>query len=153
MWKSWTKNTCAHLLRHRKNYYSPNSWKFQTAFISLNISRPLNPIKHKRSPCLRYICSFRPVTSVMGVTLIGSATPKLWYILPIFYTQSKDKWFGLSTDIVLRSKNDSIMSQNNEIWSLLDIFQEKIKKLWLNWTKLWFKQLHRAQFSKYQNLT
>ena len=153
MWKSWMMNTCAYLLPHRKYYYLPNSWKFQTAFISLNISRPLNPIKHKSSPYLRYICSFRSVTLVMGVTLIGSATPKLWYILPTFYAQSKVKWFGLSTDIVLRSKKDLIMSQNDEIWSFLDFFQEKIKKSWLNCTKFLFTPLYRAQFYKYKNLT
>ena len=79
-----------------RHYYSPNSWKFQTACISLNISRPLNPIKLKSSSCLWYIWSYRSVTSLMGV---GSTTPKLWYLLPIFYTHSKDKWLGLSTHI------------------------------------------------------
>ena len=54
-----------------------------------------------------------------------SDTPKLWYLLPINYTHSKDTWIGLSTDIVS----------------------------WLDWTNFFFTQLHRAQYSKYKNLT
>ena len=60
-----------------RHHYSPNSWKFQMACISLNISGQLNPIKLKSSPCLRYIWSYSSVTSLIGATFIGSATPKL----------------------------------------------------------------------------
>ena len=110
MWKSWMKNTLVLIYCDTKHYYSTNSWKFQTACISLNISRPLNPIKLKSSPCLWYIRSYKSVTSVRGVTFIGSGTPKLWYLLPVFYTHSKDTWLVLSTDIVSRLTKDSIKS-------------------------------------------
>ena len=153
MWKSWMKNTLVLIYYDTTQYYSTNSWKFQTARISLNIYRPLNPIKLKSSPCLWYIWSYGPVTLLMGVTFIGSGTPKLLYLLPIFYTLSKDTWLGLSTDIVSMLTKDSIISYNDEIWSLLDFFQEKIKKSWSNWTKLWFTQFHRAQFFEYKNPT
>ena len=47
MWKSWMKNTLVLIYYETTHYYSTSSWKFQTARISLNISRPLNPIKLK----------------------------------------------------------------------------------------------------------
>ena len=107
--------------------YSPISWKFQTACISLNISRPLNPIKLKSSPCLRYIWSYKSVTSLMGVTFIGSATSKLWYLLPIFLHS-----IGRYMTWPLNRHSFEVNKGFNHIvkwWSmeLVEIFQDKIK--------------------------
>ena len=106
-----------------------NSWKFQMACISLNTSRPLNPIKLKCSPCLRYIWSYRSVTSLMDVTFIGSAPPKLWYLLLIFWTHSKDTWLGLSTDIFFDVKEgfDHIVKWWN--MELVGLFPRENKKI------------------------